>query len=100
MVNVSISSAHSPLANGSARQAPDPSFADEEGALMRDFRDAKAMAMQKLLKRYAGTRLYHTEAARYVTLAELRAWFAWGVAFGVIDAETGQDTTRALGSAP
>lgn len=52
--------------------------------------------MPKLVKRYGGVRLYDTEAARYVTLAELRDWQARGVAFAVIDAETGQDVTKVL----
>jgi polyhydroxyalkanoate synthesis regulator protein len=54
------------------------------------------MAMPKLVKRCAGTRLYDTEAARYMTLAELRARFAQGAALIVVDAETGQDITQAL----
>jgi hypothetical protein len=44
MVNVSISSAPSPLANGRQRRPRSFPFADEEVALMRDFRDAKIMA--------------------------------------------------------
>ena len=52
--------------------------------------------MAKLVKRYARTRLYDTENARYVTLADLRAWQARGLAFTVIDAETNQDITTVL----
>jgi polyhydroxyalkanoate synthesis regulator protein len=52
--------------------------------------------MPKLVKRYALTRLYDTEAARYVTVAELRAWLAQGIAVVVIDSETGQDVTQDL----
>jgi polyhydroxyalkanoate synthesis regulator protein len=52
--------------------------------------------MAKLIKRYARSRLYDTQAARYVTLADLQEWQARGVAFSVIDVETGQDVTRVL----
>jgi polyhydroxyalkanoate synthesis repressor PhaR len=52
--------------------------------------------MPKLVKRYGRARLYDTETARYVTVADLREWQARGLAFTVIDAETGQDITRVL----
>lgn len=52
--------------------------------------------MPKLIKRYARSRLYDTQAARYVTLADLREWRARGLAFTVIDAETNQDITGVL----
>ena len=52
--------------------------------------------MARLVKRYARSRLYDAQAARYVTLSELRAWAAMGVAFVVIDLETGDDVTRVL----
>jgi polyhydroxyalkanoate synthesis regulator protein len=52
--------------------------------------------MTKLVKRYARTRLYDTENAQYVTLADLRAWQARGLAFTVIDVETNQDITTVL----
>jgi len=52
--------------------------------------------MHKLVKRYGRVRLYDTEAARYVTVAELRTWLAQGLAFVVIDTETGRDITRVL----
>jgi hypothetical protein len=52
--------------------------------------------MPKLVKRYARTRLYDTEALRYVTLADLILWVANGISFVVIDAETGEDITRVL----
>jgi polyhydroxyalkanoate synthesis regulator protein len=54
------------------------------------------MAKPRLIKRYARTRLYDTQAARYVSLRDLRVWAARGVAFIVIDAETGDDITRVL----
>jgi polyhydroxyalkanoate synthesis repressor PhaR len=52
--------------------------------------------MSKLIKRYARSRFYDTEAARYVTLADLKEWQASGLEFTVIDVETGQDITRVL----
>jgi polyhydroxyalkanoate synthesis regulator protein len=52
--------------------------------------------MPKLIKRYARSRLYDTEAARYVTLADLGAWQARGLAFAVVDAETNEDITGIL----
>ena len=52
--------------------------------------------MAKIVKRYARARLYDTEKAQYVTLADLREWLARGLAFTVIDAETNQDITRVL----
>jgi polyhydroxyalkanoate synthesis regulator protein len=52
--------------------------------------------MPKLVKRYARTRLYDTEAACYVTVTQLMDWQARGIAFTVIDVETGQDITKVL----
>jgi polyhydroxyalkanoate synthesis regulator protein len=52
--------------------------------------------MPKLVKRYARSRLYDTQVACYVTVADLRSWAAKGVAFVVIDAETGDDITQVL----
>jgi hypothetical protein len=56
----------------------------------------KATTMPKLIKRYAQSRLYDTEAARYVTIADLREWQARGLAFTVVDAETNHDITTIL----
>ena len=53
-------------------------------------------AAQILVKRYANDRLYDTAAARYVSLADLEAWFRDGTAFVVQDAATGADITRIL----
>ena len=39
---------------------------------------------------------YDTQAARYVTVADLRSWMSSGIQFTVIDAETGDDITRVL----
>jgi polyhydroxyalkanoate synthesis regulator protein len=52
--------------------------------------------MPKLVKRYARSRLYDTEAARYVTLADLQEWRERGLAFTVLDVETDQDITKVL----
>jgi polyhydroxyalkanoate synthesis regulator protein len=52
--------------------------------------------MPKLVKRYARSRQYDTQAARYVIIADPRSWAVSGVAFLVIDAETGDDITRVL----
>lgn len=49
-----------------------------------------------LVKRYAGSRLYDTVRARYVSVDDLRSWRARGVDFEVRDAETGEDVTRVL----
>jgi hypothetical protein len=52
--------------------------------------------MPRLVKRYARSRLYDTEAACYVTLTDLQAWVLAKVPFIVIDVETGADVTRVL----
>lgn len=49
-----------------------------------------------LVKRYARSRLYDTANGRYVSVDPLRRWAVDGVAFSVIDAETGSDVTRVL----
>ena len=49
-----------------------------------------------LVKRYALSRLYDAENRRYVSLEQLRGWAAEGLAFVVLDAETGADITRVL----
>jgi polyhydroxyalkanoate synthesis regulator protein len=49
-----------------------------------------------LVKRYARSRLYDTANRRYVSLEQLQGWMAGGVAFYIIDAETGSDITRVL----
>ena len=59
---------------------------------MPDARSAQPI----LVKRYAQARLYDPAAGRYVTLAQLRAWAASGMAVTVIEAETGADITRVL----
>jgi polyhydroxyalkanoate synthesis regulator protein len=49
-----------------------------------------------LVKRYAGSRLYDTARAQYVSMADLRQWKARGIAFEVRDAQTGKDVSRVL----
>ena len=49
-----------------------------------------------VVKRYAGSRLYDTATARYVTVEELRDWRARGIAFEVREAETGEEVSRVL----
>ena len=49
-----------------------------------------------LVKRYAGSRLYDTSKARYVTVEELREWRERGIIFEVREADTGEDVSRAL----
>ena len=48
------------------------------------------------VKRYARSRLYDTRNQCYVSVEQLRGWAAGGVAFLVVDAETGSDVTRVL----
>ena len=49
-----------------------------------------------LVKRYARSRLYDTQSQSYVSVEQLRGWAARGVAFSVIDTETGTDVTAVL----
>jgi len=49
-----------------------------------------------LVKRYARSRLYDAANQRYVSVEQLRGWAADGVAFVVLDTETGADVTRIL----
>jgi polyhydroxyalkanoate synthesis regulator protein len=49
-----------------------------------------------LVKRYARSRLYDTARRCYVSVQQLRDWTAAGVAFVVLDAETGVDITHVL----
>ena len=52
--------------------------------------------MPKLIKRYAQSRLYDTQAACYVTMTDIRQWQSRGLAFTVVDAETNHDITTIL----
>lgn len=49
-----------------------------------------------LVKQYGRSRLYDTSRAQYVSLADLRGWLRRGIAFVVVDTETGEDITRVL----
>jgi polyhydroxyalkanoate synthesis regulator protein len=49
-----------------------------------------------LVKRYAGSRLYDTSKAKYVSLDELRAWKERGIPFEIREAATGEDVSRVL----
>jgi polyhydroxyalkanoate synthesis regulator protein len=57
---------------------------------------ATPKAQSVLVKRYGRSRLYDTTNQRYVSIEQLREWFAKGIAFIVIDSETGRDITRVL----
>ena len=56
----------------------------------------RAMREPILVKRYAGSRLYDTAKARYVTVEELRGWRTRGIHFEVREAETGKDVSQVL----
>ena len=49
-----------------------------------------------VVKRYARSRLYDVTHGRYVTMDELREWYADGVPFSILDAETGSDIKHVL----
>lgn len=49
-----------------------------------------------LVKWYGRSRLYDTAHACYVSIDRLREWANQGVAFSIIDTETGADVTRVL----
>ncbi len=49
-----------------------------------------------VVPRYARSRLYDTENQRYVSVEQLVGWAAEGVAFVVLDAETGANVSRVL----
>lgn len=49
-----------------------------------------------LVKRYARSRFYDTQSHGYVSVDQLREWAAKGVAFSVLDTETGKDVTAVL----
>ena len=57
---------------------------------------AAAKVQSILVKRYAHSRLYDTQNQSYVSVEQLRGWAAKGVAFMVIDTETGTDVTAVL----
>jgi len=49
-----------------------------------------------LVKRYGQGRLYDTVRGCYVSADQLREWTRLGIAFLVIEPETGVDITRAV----
>ena len=49
-----------------------------------------------VVRRYARSRLYDTANCCYVSVQQLRGWATQGVAFAVIDSETGAYITRVL----
>lgn len=53
-------------------------------------------AQSILTKRYARSRLYDTTNQRYVSTEQLKRWTVQGVAFAVIDTETGEDVTHIM----
>ena len=57
---------------------------------------ATAKGQPVVVKRYARSRLYDITNQNYVTVEQLRRWAANGIAFSVIDTETGEDVTSVL----
>jgi polyhydroxyalkanoate synthesis regulator protein len=57
---------------------------------------AAAKGQPVVVKRYAQSRLYDVTNQNYVTVEQLRGWAANGIAFSVIDNETGKDVTSVL----
>jgi polyhydroxyalkanoate synthesis regulator protein len=57
---------------------------------------AVAKGQPVVVKRYARSRLYDATNQNYVTVEQLRGWVANGIAFSVIDTETGEDVTSVL----
>jgi polyhydroxyalkanoate synthesis regulator protein len=53
-------------------------------------------AQPVLVKRYARSRLYDTTNQCYVSMEQLRGWVSAGIAFSVIDSDTGADVTDVL----
>jgi polyhydroxyalkanoate synthesis repressor PhaR len=49
-----------------------------------------------IIKKYANRRLYNTSTSSYVTLDDLRKMVQEGINFGVVDAKTHEELTRAV----
>jgi polyhydroxyalkanoate synthesis regulator protein len=49
-----------------------------------------------IIRRYARSRRYDAAGGRYVSMGTLRLWHMRGIAFTVLDAESGEDVTRIL----
>ena len=54
----------------------------------------KPRPAQMIITRYARSRLYDAANGRYVSVQELKQWFAKGVPLIVQDAETDADVTK------
>lgn len=50
----------------------------------------------RVIKKYPNRRLYDTEKSAYITLVNVHELIRQGVAFKVVDAESGEDITRAI----
>lgn len=57
---------------------------------------AAAKGQSVVVKRYARSRLYDVTNQNYVTVEQLRGCAANGIAFSVVDAETGEDVTSVV----
>jgi len=49
-----------------------------------------------LIKRYGRSRIYHPANGGYISIDDVRELQREGVAFAVLDVETGEDVTRVL----
>jgi polyhydroxyalkanoate synthesis repressor PhaR len=54
------------------------------------------MMEERVIKKYANRRLYDTAQSRYVALEDIRRLVMEGVRFRIVDAQGGQDLTRAI----
>ena len=54
------------------------------------------MAEERLIRKYANSRLYDAQASRHVTLDDLRKLIAQGQRLKVIDDKSGEDLTRSI----
>ena len=54
------------------------------------------MAELRIIKKYPNRRLYDTEDSRYITLADVREMIREGLAFKVVDSQSGDDLTRSI----
>ena len=85
--------AESVMCQDNHRSVASTGFQSRLSGLVEQLGTAYHVFMPKLVKRYARTRLYDTEALRYITDAVLMLWVSKGISFVVIDAETGEDIT-------
>lgn len=54
------------------------------------------MSEVRVIKKYPNRRLYDTEQSHYITLADVRKLVREGVAFKVVDSQSGKDITRSI----